>query len=360
MAELIDLGPKAPEASSILRIDDAELLRGYGFDRGFWVCIDESRGEQSLALLGHAPDDAPHEGWRVERIDAGAAPDEKTEDAEALTRDERGYVYVFGSQYGSKAGPLQPRRAFIGRFHEPGFTATETPTVELFRRPFLLHRKINDALRSSGIALLPLGPNMQSRYIAKTMREGARKDATWRELLRFEDWPINLEGATYVGDDVFLLGLRFPTTADGHPLIVRVRGLGRWADAGGNDDAALEVELAAVLTGLGDRAYPVGVRDMTTHDGRLHVLAGAIGTERKPSAIEIDYAGYRRVDCVHVQTAMPGATGVAELQSETVHAFEGHPNIEGLEFDGRSEWVYVLDEDERLRLIVVGPEDSVG
>lgn len=42
-------------------------------------------------------------------------------------------------------------------------------------------------------------------------------------LVRPDDAPINIEGATFMGDGGLLLGLCFPTTADGHPLQAAAR-----------------------------------------------------------------------------------------------------------------------------------------
>jgi hypothetical protein len=78
----------------------------------------------------------------------------KTEDAEAVARHD-GWVYVFGSQFGKKDGPLQPKRSFVARFREAEVRhVLEPPAAPLAvaRPPFLLHRLVNDALRDGAMA----------------------------------------------------------------------------------------------------------------------------------------------------------------------------------------------------------------
>ncbi len=70
--------------------------------------------------------------------DAGAE-NGRTEDGEALAHHD-GWVYVFGS----KAGPLRPRRAFVARFREQD-AARGTPPVQVVRNRLRLHRAVNDA-----------------------------------------------------------------------------------------------------------------------------------------------------------------------------------------------------------------------
>ena len=139
------------EASGLLMIGNQELLEEHGWDLGFWACLDEGEIEDCVAAIGHHRGYTDEEGWEIERLRAeasGAAG--KTEDAEAITRDEStGYVYILGSHFGGKDGPLQPKRSFVARFREADVGhVTEEPATELdvCRRSFVLHRLINDAL----------------------------------------------------------------------------------------------------------------------------------------------------------------------------------------------------------------------
>jgi hypothetical protein len=82
------------------------------------VVLDEGAVEASVAAIGHAAGADIREGWCIERLHAQASGGRvKTEDAEAIARHD-GWVYVFGSQFGKKDGPLQPKRSFVARFRE--------------------------------------------------------------------------------------------------------------------------------------------------------------------------------------------------------------------------------------------------
>src|SRR5690606_34855956 len=115
-----------------------------------------------------------------------------------------------------------------------------------------------------------------------------------------------------------LVGLRYPTSAAGEPLLVRIQGLRRWFEAPLDDEpeTGLQVEFAGRISGISDRSCPVGIRGMTEHEGNLHVLVGAIGTARKPTAIDIDYPESTRLDCSHVVAPNPGREGIWQLEGE--------------------------------------------
>jgi len=103
----------------------------------------------------------------------------KTEDAEAITLDEStGYVYILGSHFGSKDGPLQPKRGFVARFREADVGhVTEDPTMELevSRQSFALHRLINNALQEAGPDLIPLGEQSYKALIEGTIERGEKE-----------------------------------------------------------------------------------------------------------------------------------------------------------------------------------------
>jgi hypothetical protein len=117
---LMELNLHPNEASGLLTMGDGALLGEHGWDLGFWAVMDEGEIEECVAAIGHRRGSPEGEGWEIERLHAsvdGSAG--KTEDAEAITLDKNtGYVYVLGSHFGSKTGPLQPKRGFVARFRE--------------------------------------------------------------------------------------------------------------------------------------------------------------------------------------------------------------------------------------------------
>ena len=233
------------EASGLLAIENETLLEEHGWDRAFWVCLDEGAVTDCIALVGHRSDAADPDlasDWEIARLHAVAVGDTKiTEDAEGLTRKD-GYVYVIGSHFGSKSGPLQPKRGFVARFREAEILhATNDPAaeIEVARPSFVLHRIINDALKEHGVNLVPLGPSCREAFIEDTIKIGEKKRKKWAGLVREDDWPINIEGLTFRSGGSLLIGLRFPMSVDGRPIMVDVEGIERLFEPG---DAKLEVK----------------------------------------------------------------------------------------------------------------------
>src|ERR671920_1542526 len=171
----MDLNLHPNEASGLLTIGDEGLLGEHGWDLGFWAVLDEGEIEDCVAAIGHRRGSPEDEGWEIERLHASASGNAgKTEDAEAITLDEdTGYVYILGSHFGSKGGPLQPKRGFVARFRETDVgRVTEDPAVEMevFRESFALHRLVNDALKAGGPETIPLGPETYKAFIEETRR----------------------------------------------------------------------------------------------------------------------------------------------------------------------------------------------
>ena len=137
---------------------------------------------------------------------------------------------VFGSHFGSKDGPLQPKRAFVARFRECDVEhVTGDPAVEMevSRKSFASHYVVNDALKAGGPALVPLGRESDEAFIRKTIERGKDEGKKWAGFVREGDYPINVEGAAFLADGTILLGLRFPVSAEGLPILVGLEGIER-------------------------------------------------------------------------------------------------------------------------------------
>src|SRR5688572_17896281 len=151
----IEMSVGGNEASDLLPVHSAELLAALGARRACWTVLDEGPVEQCLALLVDRGDDH-WEGLHT----LGDAGDEngRTEDGEALAYAD-GWVYVVGSHFGNKAGPLRPRRAFFARFRESDAVRTAgggAVPLRVVRNQFRLHRALNDAFAEA--SLRPLAP----------------------------------------------------------------------------------------------------------------------------------------------------------------------------------------------------------
>ncbi|HEX5914123.1 MAG TPA: hypothetical protein VFY54_13425, partial [Rubrobacter sp.] len=286
------------EASGLEEIRDEELLGEHGWDLGFWACLDEGEIEDCVAAIGHRRGSLEEEGWEIERLRAEASDATgKTEDAEAIARDEStGYVYILGSHFGGKDGPLQPKRGFVARFRETDVGhITEDPAMELdvSRRSFALHRLINDALEESGPELIPLGKQSHKALIAATIERGEKENKKWAGLVREDDYPINIEGAAF-RENTLLLGLRFPTTAEGGPILVELEGIDSLFDL---DGVLPEVRGFWTADAVGKDGEMAGVRDLAllgTGEGEeLHLVTGNVDSRDKQSVLIQDYPGGR-------------------------------------------------------------------
>lgn len=351
----MDLNLHPNEASGLLLMDDEALLGVHGWDLGFWAVLDEGKIEDCVAAIGHRRGSPEEEGWEIERLHARVTGDSgKTEDAEAITRDHRtGIVYILGSHFGSKAGPLQPKRGFVARFREAEVGhVTEDPAMnlEVARRSFALHRLVNDAFVEQGIDLIPLGGRGREALIDATIRRGREQKKKWSGLVREDDYPINIEGAAFRQDGSLLLGLRFPTAASGRTLLVEIGGIDRLFEGEGLPEVLGFWSVDAVGKG-GDMA---GVRDLALHpteDGEeLHVVTGNVDSRDKKSVLVGDYPGGRETVATHFRCAMPVGTHSGELEGEFVREFPNLPRVEGLAIADNDRAYYVTDEDEGVHL----------
>ena len=351
----MDLNLHPNEASGLLAMEDEALLESQGWDLGFWAVLDEGKIEDCVAAIGHRRGSPQDEGWEIERLHARVTGDAgKTEDAEAITRDHAsGTVYILGSHFGSKSGPLQPKRGFVARFHEAEVEqVTEDPAMDLevARRSFALHRVVNDAFKEHGIELVPLGKKAREALIDATIKRGKKEEKKWSGLVREDDYPINVEGAAFRQDGSLLLGLRFPTAANGRPVLVEIEGIDRLFERDGLPEILGFWTVDAVGKG-GDIA---GVRDLALHpteDGEeLHLVTGNVDSRDKQSVLIEDYPGGRETVATHFRCAMPQDAHSGELRGEFVREFPGLPRVEGLAIADNDRAYYVIDEDEGVHL----------
>jgi hypothetical protein len=352
----MDLNLHPNEASGLLDIEDGALLSEHGWDLAFWAVLDEGKIEDCIAAIGHREGFSEEKGWEIERLHAeviGAGG--KTEDAEAITRDDRtGFVYILGSHFGSKSGPLQPKRGFVARFRESDVGhVTEDPAMQLevSCQSFVLHRLINDALKTEGPDLIPLGRQSHRAFIAATIERGEKDGKKWAGLVREDDYPINIEGAGFRHSGTLLLGLRFPTTADGCPILVELEGIDRLFDPG---EALPGVQGFWIVDAVGKNGDIAGVRDLAllhTEDGEeLHLVTGNVDSRDKQSVLVKDYAGGRETVATHFRCDLPPDAHSGVLRGEFVREFPSLPRVEGVTVTEGDRAFYVTDEDEGVHL----------
>jgi hypothetical protein len=340
----VDLHLEPNEASDLTPVHEPGLLAAHGWDAAYLTVLDEGPVEDCVAVLGHAAGAGPVEGWSSERIsfDAGDMRG-RTEDAEAVcVRD--GTVYVIGSHFGSKDGPLQPKRHWLARFDHDGLERGlqhACPSLEVVRTKFRLHRAVNDALRAAPIDLFALDDDARDVFVGAARRDGRKRGKGWLERLAEDDLPINVEGATFLPDGALLLGLRFPTTADGRPLLVELPDVD--ALFAGETPSCRSVWWLEPDGAPG--GPPLGVRAL---DGE-HVVLGSLDALGKDSALVAAHPEAGEAGCRHVRHD-PLPPGGGPVPTELVHDFGGLRSVEGVAEAPEGHVLYVVDEDAHVEM----------
>ena len=338
----LDLDPN--EASGLLHVNDPAVLTHHGWDRGFWSVLDELEVPECLTLLGHRAGQPLETGWEIQHLDARRVGyDGPANDAESLTH-HGGWVYFFGSHHGGKDGPIRRRQHWIARFRESDVTTPEPLEVTVLHTAFGVHRLVNDALLAGDVELLPMRPQTEAAFIDRTMAEEVGTAA--HDQVRRGDWTINVEGAAFMADGSLLLGLRFPVTADGRPLVVQLEGVPGMFDEGTPATVSAVWSVDAVGRG-GDLA---GVRDMCIVDGRLHLVTGDLDSAGKGSVIRREYPGGDETVSTHFVAELSAAAPGGRLDAVALCEFPDRPRIEGIAEDPDGRFFYVSDEDESVSL----------
>ncbi len=351
----LELNLHPNEASGLLTVEDESLLESHGWELAFWAVLDEGEIEDCVAIIGHRRDAGISEGWEIERLHAEALGDAgKTEDAEAITRHD-GWIYVFGSHFGSKDGPLQPKRGFVARFREAdiGHASSDLAMgMEISRESFLLHRLINDAMKEKGPSLIPLGEASREALIEATIERGSNEGRSWAGLVREDDYPINIEGAAFREGGTLLLGLRFPVSAEGRPVLAELEGIERLFEPG---DEPPDVLGFWVVDAVGRGGDVAGVRDLAlgrvTGEGEeLHLVTGNVDSRDKGSVLIRDYPAGRHTVATHFRAVLPSGAHSGSLDAEFVREFPDLPRVEGIAIADGDRFFYGTDEDEGVHL----------
>jgi hypothetical protein len=335
----LDLAPN--EASGLLRVDASHILEERGWDRAFWSVLDEVDVQDCVGLIGHRAGAPLHTGWESAALTVTRHGDEgRADDAEALARHD-GWIYLFGSQHGGKEGPIRRREQWVARFREADARSDASPVdLTVVRTRYLLHRLVNDALLGSGPELLPMGAATRAAFLDETRRQLAGTPD--EDRVRAGDFTINVEGAELTPEGTLLLGLRYPVTAEGRPLVVALTGCAELFDGG-----TPQVTGISVLDAVGRGGTLAGVRDLCLLDGTLHVVTGNLDSKGKGSVLLEDHPGGR--DTVNTHFAVDlGSEPV--LPGRVVREFPEHPRIEGIAADGDGRFFYVSDEEEAVHL----------
>ncbi|MDP8978691.1 MAG: hypothetical protein M3N17_09010 [Actinomycetota bacterium] len=349
---LVDLDLHPNESSGLMPARSARLLESFGWHTAFWTVLDDGLVDHCIALVGRDSDAAsPTAGWEIRRLRAHVTSQTaETEDCEAIARQGE-WIYAFGSHYGSKSGPLQAKRHFVARFHEEDVTAPDDegdPHVDLqvVETRFALHAMVNDALRTADVRLNALGPKARKRIVTRTRRQAIADGEDWFWRVRWDDLPVNIEGAAFRPDGAVLLGLRYPVTVDGHPLVVEVDGIEGLFEAGGE---APVVRGVWEVRGVGAPDELTGVRDLHIQGNVLHLLVGNIDATGVGSVLLEDHPEGAVARSAHWRVKLPAGRHGGALTATPVRSFDDLERVEGMAADEHGDFFYVSDEDDRVK-----------
>ncbi len=331
------------EASGLTPIMNPSML-GEGWETGFWVILDEPSVENAIARMGRRPASVGEKPrWEIEIVPAhvkNGLPD-ATSDCEAIAR-LGDHVYIFGSHFGRKKGPLEDLRQFAARFEDRP-NGQPRVDLEVAHNHFTLHRMINDALTSHGIELIERGPAEYDKYITKTFK----KEPEAAKYIRQEDRAVNIEGAAFTKSGTLLLGLRYPVTLQGNPIIIEIEDIERLFTGG-----KPVIRRFRVVENVGTPQEPAGIRDMLTHDSSLEILTGNLDRfagKKEDSVVLEDHPEGLKAASKHYRIAWPPAEGTGDLiKAGLVRDFAPRNNAEGLSADAQGRFHYIFDGNRVL------------
>lgn len=361
----IDLKLDRNEASDLLRLESPAVLEAHGWDLAYYVFLDEDHLDDAVGILGHRRGEEIDAGWEHVPVATDCGRDSgKTDDSEASARHD-GYVYVVGSHYGKKAGPLQPARHWIARFEEDrlrGHLDDLKLEIDVQRNKLRLHRAINDALAGAEhLDLVANDDRMQDAFVAQARSDGRKDDKKWAKRLEAGDYAMNVEGAAFRPNGHLLLGLRFPVSATGDPVVVELGGV---PESFSDDSVQPHVVATYRLRGPGAPDRLVGFRAMSARgDDSYDCILGSLDANDKGSLLLDCYPAGSHATSEHWRFSLAdahadadaGGTGRAGVLDATlIKHFPDQQRIEGLAPARDGEYAYVVDEDHRIHLRFLG------
>jgi hypothetical protein len=331
-------GRESHEGSSLLKVENAPLLQANDWKRAFWVALDEGDGGKKgspLGLLGQKNSGK----WELLEVRLTPRADRlKVDDTEALAR-KGGFIYLVGSHFGKKKGKLDLARQFLARFRESEAQG-KSPAVDLdvFQDDFKLHRLLNDALAKRN-DLIDRGAHEAEEYIEATRKGGERGT----DNVRKDDRALNIEGATFLDSGELALGLRYPVTKKGEPLILVLDD----AEALFFHEKLPKVTAVWALRVAGAPERLRGLRALDTSGGEIQAIVGSIERTSNESPILKDHPGADQVTSEHWAFTVPSKEAKA-VDARRVRDLAPSGNVEGVAVDDCGDDWYVLDDPAKV------------
>ncbi|HPO13121.1 MAG TPA: hypothetical protein PLI09_06715 [Candidatus Hydrogenedentes bacterium] len=337
------------EASDLLAVQNSGILEVRGWDIGFWTISDEKEIQKNLALIGHEKGAPLEKNWRVEPVAVRAASKAKTDDAEILCR-QGDWIYIIGSHFGKKSGPLKASRQFFARFSESGVEIESgqcSVSVDIYKDEFFLHRLINDSLAAMRPKVIESGEAERTKFIMDAQREGMEEKEKWVHRIKNDDWPLNIEGGDFLPNGVLLLGLRYPVSREGHPLLMEIEHIDGFFSA---STELPRVSKVRIIENVGKREQLTGIRSLRCHENMIHTITGSIDSRPEVSLLLQVHPEGEDADCAHYVVTLP-SDGGNYIQATPVRTFEKTQNIEGIGFDADGHVFYIKDAVGQTPLI---------
>jgi CHAD domain-containing protein len=336
----IDVAPN--EASGLCPINSSRALEARGWETGFWLVLDDTSVDEAVVAVGRPGGDAR---WQSERLPVRGDGRPATDDSEDCFRLGE-WIYVVGSHYGSKRGPLERERQFVARFREAQLGDGEVD-LQVVPTEYRLHRLVNDALAAAGIEPFPLAEEAREALIGGALKAEEDAEGDRDERIDPAQLPINIEGcAPRSATGGVLIGLRFPTSAEGHPLLVEVDDFGALFD-----DGLPAVKGVWEVTNVGSRWVPAGIRGLGEgEDGSIEALTGNLDSTGKDSVLVDAHPEAALARSAHFRLPLPGNRRGGSVEAEPVREFPGMRRVEGVAHDPAGRTFYVVDDEERIDL----------
>ena len=109
-------------------------------------------------------------------------------------------------------------------------------------------------------------------------------------------WPIDIEGAGFLKRGALLIGLRYPVTCEGYPLLMELESLDGYFDA-----MRISPGVAKVfrMQDTGDIAHLTDTCSLRFHGDTLHIITGGIDNRPGVSLLFQQHPEGGGADCGH-------------------------------------------------------------
>ena len=346
-----DLHLDPNEASDLCRVLTPEVCARHGWDR---ATADGARRGQRRGLPGAA---RPRRRLPARRRLGGAA---RACGSGQRRRQDRGRRGV--------RGPERPRLRTGLAVRQEGGAAVGAPLLDRARKRNLTRAPCSTAaarrsrsrgcgsgsiapsttrLAAAPVELLALGPLARKAYIEATIQAGEKGGKRWAGRVQPGDQPINVEAAEFRADGRLLLGLRYPVTADGHPLLVEIHDV----ESLFADPDALP-RPACLVAGERRQRCGAGRLPRPGHARRRSVRRDRRRPRRRQQVRDRARGSpggrARRVRARPLRAARTTTAGPST--AEVVHHFGDIRRVEGVAIDHEGHSHYVIDEEGHVAL----------